>query len=182
MAYNTRLKMFSKTTVDKAEVMVKRARKMNERMRRTQLDRLPPDKRMEVEAELAAREANPSLKQMGKDKIVGKWRCTPVVEYIPSSTVPIETLCVASFGQLGITEGDRKILKNIEKTTDRFAGHFGGPGRRIEGALKKIGIEGMPVEIRHSINGVTTVVSVSHGAISPSVFEVPTGLREAPIP
>lgn len=175
--YNTHLKTYTKINRAQAEAARAQMNAFAEQMKH-----MPPDVRKRMEAADAARSAGPTLKRMGKEKSVRQWRCTPVAGYMAGRDEPVMTMCVASFSELGMTASDIKLMHHIQKMADKLTVMSSASGQRMEAGLKKIGLDGMPVEIQRANGGKIDVLSVSHGAIPSGVFELPKGLHEQSLP
>lgn len=179
--YDTRHKMYMKVTAAQMKAMMKKTKAMADKMMREELKHMSPKMRKQVLAEMKKQKKGPSYKRTGPMRKVGKWRCTPVAKYSSSGELQ-DSMCIATFKELGIVPSDLKVLKAM----NRFEAASGTGGDcdscSSSGVLsplaqKQLGLNGMPVVEGDNFDK-TTTLSVRHGHVPDSVFKLPKGLKE----
>lgn len=183
--FDTRHKMYMKMTAAQMKAMMKKTKAMADKMMREQLKHMSPKMRKQVLAEMKKEKAGPTYKRTGSMRKVGEWNCTPVAKY-SSSGEQQDTMCIATYKELGITASDRKVFGAMNRFLE--ASDSGGDCDSCSGAgvlsaraQKQLGLNGLPVEEGDNLHK-TTILSVRHGHVPASVFRLPKGLKERKIP
>lgn len=177
--YDTRHKIYTKTTAAQMKAMAAKAKAMGDKMMREEMKNMSPKMRKQVEAEMKKPKKGPTYKRMGTMRTVGKWRCTPVAKF-DADGYKVDSMCIATYKELGITSDDRKVFKSLNDFEASFAGDddsSASSGSLPERVQKQLGLQGLPVEDSDN-NHISTTTSVRHGHISASVFQLPKGLKE----
>ncbi|MEJ2346412.1 MAG: hypothetical protein P8076_11055 [Gammaproteobacteria bacterium] len=177
-SYDTRHKMYTKMTAAEAKAMVAHSKAVADKMMRDELKHMSPKMRKLVEAEMLKSKKGPTYKRVGAPRKVGQWRCTPVAKF-SSDGEKQDTMCVASFEELGITAGDQAVFKALNRFMEGMDCDSCSSSGPLSGrAERQLGFRGMPVEERDPAFGVTTVTSIRHGSVPASVFQLPKGLKQ----
>lgn len=176
--YDKRHKIYTKMTAAEAKAMVAHSKAVAAKMMRDELKHMSPKMRKLVEAEMLKQKKGPTYKRVGAPRKVGQWRCTPVAKF-SSDGEKQDTMCVASFKELGISAEDQAVFKALNKFMagmDCDSCTSSGPlsGR----AERQLGFRGLPVEERDPAFGVTTVTSIRHGTVPSGAFKLPQGLKQ----
>lgn len=183
--YDTHRKYYLKMTAAQMKTMMQKTKAMADKMMKEQLKHMSPKMRKQVLAEMKKQKKGPTYKRTGAMRKVGKWNCTPVVKY-DSSGEQQDSMCVATFKELGITAADRKVFKAMDRFLEA-SGNGGdcdscsSSGVLSATAQKQLGFKGIPVEEGDNISK-TTTLSVRHGEVPTSVFHLPKGLKERKMP
>ena len=183
--YDKRHKYYVKMTAAEMKQMVTQSKAMADKMMQEQLKRMSPKMRKQVLAEMEKEKKGPTYKRTGPKRKVGQWECTPVAKY-SSSGERGDTMCVATFKELGITSGDREVFKSMDRFLRAAGGGDDCDGCSSSGILSKraeqqLGFRGVPVEEGDNFSK-TMIVSVRHGNVPASAFRLPKGLKERRMP
>lgn len=148
--YDTRHKMYMKMTAAQMKAMTQKAKAMGDKMMREELKRMSPKVRKQVLAEMKKKKRGPSYKRTGAERKIGKWRCTPVAKYSSSGELQ-DSMCVATFKELGIVPGDLKVFKAMNRfeqtsTSGGDCDSCTSSGVLSPRAQKQLGFNGLPVE------------------------------------
>lgn len=173
----------SYTEVDGARMQAVRAESEAAREKmRGELDKLPPDKRVQMQRMLAAAEAAtakrepPSLKETGRTDKVGALACHEV-EVSRGGTKESE-ICVADWKAAGVTKEDLAPVRKLGAFQDSTMGSQArGQGDDVLDLFD--GLDGLPVRVRTFRGGQPRtefrVVKVEHKPIDAKLFDPPDG-------
>lgn len=183
--YDLKRKMYMKLSAAQAKAMIEKSKAYADKMMKAQMKQMSPKMRKQFEAEMKKQQQGPTYKKMGAVRKVGQWHCVPVAKFSPEGQQQ-DSLCIASFRELGIDHKDRKIFKSL----GRFMSTMGGgncddcsnSGVLPERLQKQLGLNGLPIEERNGGSEVTTILSIKHESVPAGVFKLPSGLREQKLP
>jgi len=183
--YDKRHNYYIKMTAAEMKQMVAKSKAMADQMMKEQLKQMSPKMRKQVLAEMEKEKKGPTYKRTGPKRKVGQWECTPVAKY-SSSGEQDDTMCVATFKELGITPADREVFKSMDRFIQAAGSGDDCDGCSSSGILSKraeqqLGFRGLPVEEGDNFSK-TTIVSVRHGDVPASAFRLPKGLKERKMP
>ncbi|MEJ2508187.1 MAG: hypothetical protein P8009_01690 [Gammaproteobacteria bacterium] len=183
--FDTHRKYYVKMTAAEMKAMVAKSKAMADKMMKEQLKHMSPKVRKQMLAEMKKEKKGPTYKKTGSVRRVGKWKCTPVAKY-SSDGEQQDQMCVATFEELGITAGDRKVFRAMNRFIEAAGSGDDCDGCSSSGILSKraeqqLGFRGLPVEEGDNFTK-TTLVSIRHGAVPASVFKLPAGLKERKMP
>ena len=141
------------------------------------------EKMMKEQMPAAPKEPHVTYRKVGSSK-VGRWYCTRYQGF--SGGMKVEELCVASFGDVGITPADLKVLEEMGSFFDELTN---GGGKSIVKDTKKWKetFKGFPVKSVSYENGRKVyedrVVESRRTSLPQTLFELPRGLkRESMMP
>ena len=183
--YDLKRKMYMKLSAAQAKAMIEKSKAYADKMMKAQMAQMSPKMRKQFEAEMKKQKQGPTYKKMGAMRKVGQWHCVPVAKFSPEGQQQ-DSLCIASFKELGIDHKDRKIFESL----GRFMSTMGGDncddcsnsGVLPAALQKQLGLNGLPVEERNGGSEVTTVLSIKHEDVPAGVFKLPSGLQEQKLP
>ena len=94
----------------------------------------------------------------------------------------IREVCLASRGAMGMDSSDAATMKAMQSSMQSMLENFGNSGMWQDDMP-----DGMPVRVRHlddngNVTSEQVVSKVSHGALDPSLFEVPAGYEKREMP
>lgn len=174
----------SYTEVDGARMQAVRAQSEAARERmRGELDKMPPDKRVQMQRMLAAADATeakrapPSLKETGRTDKVGTLACHEV-EVSRGGTKESE-ICVADWKAAGVTKADVAAVRKLGTFQDSTMG--GSQARRQGDDVLDLfdGFDGLPVRVRTFRGGEPRtefrIVKVERKPIDAKLFAPPDG-------
>jgi hypothetical protein len=151
---------------------------------REEVQRLPPEARAEMETQLGlGLRSGPMAVQVRatqRQQTLGGLRCQEMEILVDGRTQSLA--CVAEAGELGVSGSDFDTVNALMGRLfelSRRALDAGGPLAQAMGSHVMPPLDGIPLEVRDSLDGVTTrLVGVSTDPISPDFFRVPSSYRE----